>query len=405
MAESKITDTKEIEKHLNLFKASKLLVSVKVGEAQSQRELEGNLKEVTEYTATIKFSTQVDIKENQGEVSITRGNHIYWAICTFERVYENEAIVIFPQGMEIRVKRKHKRAMVEDKVFVNFSILEMPKSIHKEDISKTSPQLSSLYKELHKPVPDIKKIIPHIVNELKNFSPTNELKLYKEGEEITGRAALLKNYKMPLFIQNTQDSKHYLKNFPNIKVMSYNNFFKQLIEQGMDEEERKKEILKIMAVDRKNNLISYIYSPIVLFNEVIGHIFAGVVGDNSKIFRENDLFFVMALCDIISEAFAKSKIFHLEEEGAFESDIKNISAGGMLVILKDQYILKYLTVDSKLKLNLRFLSNSDENKIITQGKILRFDIGKHQTYMAVKFTELKWNEIDFINKYINNISA
>lgn len=107
------------------------------------------------------------------------------------------------------------------------------------------------------------------------------------------------------------------------------------------------------------------------------------------------------MAEVISEAFVKTKLFQLKSAGSISADVINLSAGGSLIEVNDQYVMKFIRPNTKLNLTLKITDVSGKTHEYKCGaKVLRVMNAEGKNRVAIKFLELRWNEQDAVDKTV-----
>ncbi len=395
MSENVITDPKEIENLYQSFRTKKVEVTLRY----ELKEYNAQIYRVSHVSITLFYKGDIPETIDYIEMSTTMAGAVFFATCRVVNISSGEITLSYPEQLEKRIKRKYKRVNTKGDVYLKFHVIssfdeKLDFTDHQQHLP---PQFMAVAKELEQPVPDIKRIFSLLAQELKKKASLFDIKLYRPNESYPKRVEILKEFKKIIFIENVRDSKAYLKNHQNIKAVSFLPYIHQLKADGKGDQDIRDELITIMKEDIKTTAISYICSPIMLFGQVIGHVFLGVTGGSYSIFRDHDLYFVQSSCEIISEALAKSRLNKLDTGDNFDVIALDLSAGGLSMQFADQFILKHLSADTKLRMVLKVIDK--EIKVV--GKIIRIDREGDEAEVAIKFTEIRWNDQENVDKYVN----
>lgn len=319
----------------------------------------------------------------------------------FVPVYKNDGRTItigIPDFLENRSIRKYPRTYVNDEVYCRFNIIADVSLEREINTASAPPKLATIYFELQKNVPDIKKVLAMVGAEIKKISMKSEIKLHKEGDNFPEEISLVKKHKLPFWIMDTANPKNYIKEIPTADIINYNQYFKEKMKEGWQESKIREELVKREAKYKKQGLGSVIVCPVKLFDNVIGHISVITLSQDTRKLRTNDVYYVNALADIISEALAKAKLFKLDTGTDYEIPVINISAGGAYLEVNSQYIIKFLHEMMHLKASFKF-----SGKIVDAiCEIRRIDFIGETVRLATKFIEISTQDQDFLEEYVKN---
>lgn len=388
-----ITDYAEVEKQLNKFRGTRAHCEMEI----LGKTYEGTITSVSDITLSIHYKGLIPVAATFVEVSITSGHTIYSFRTSILDIHESEVTMSAPTELRVLVKRKYKRVNIEDDREAKLEFTVVSGSGMGADSSKVVPKYAQIFQELSKKVPNIKTIVQLIMQQLREYADKFDIRLYKKGDNFSIPEEIIKTLGETVYIRNTRDRTSYLSTtIP--KVISLGAYLKHLKEQNKNDDYIKGVMFKTISEDQKKGVRSYIFSPITLFGEVIGHIY---VANLSKEFNDQNVYITISMAEIISEAFVKTKIFQLESAGAIKGEIINLSAGGALIEINDQYVMKFLHPHTKLKVSLEIKDVSEKlHTFNCSAKVLRVITNDEKNRVAIKFLELRWNEHDMIDKFI-----
>jgi hypothetical protein len=388
-----IEDSFEIDKLMNKFKGTRTIIDFEVG----GKFYQGTFKEVTDITTTIHFKGKIIENTTFVEVNITSGLTIYNFRSSILDLQDNELVISTPTVMRTLVKRKYKRVDLNesDEATLEFTVASGDAS--QKTSGKVSPKYAQIHQELSKKIPDIKKIVQLIYAQLKTYADEFEIELYREKKK-TLPVQIIKELKETYYVKDIKERRAYMTTHSLPKVVCLGTYLKYLNEKGQSQDDIKKIMLSAFAEDQKKKIRAFMYSPITLFGDVIGHIY---VGNFKSEFNDQDVFITINMAEIISEAFVKTKLFQLEEKGAIKGKIINLSGGGSLIEVNDQYVIKFIKSGTKLKTVLSLKDVSGKfHKFNCSAKVIRLETIEGTIHIGIKFMEMRWNEHDIIDKYV-----
>lgn len=388
-----IDDSLEIQKLLSKFKGTRTIVDFEI----SGKSYQGLLKEVSDVTISIGFKGIIVEAATFVEINIASGLTIYNFRSSILDLEDNEMILSTPSEMRTLIKRKYKRVKIESEDEANIEFTIISGEISATASGKVSPKYAQIHEELSKQTPDIKAIVHLIYMQLKTYADEYDINLYKKDEKFFLPVNIVKVLKETYFVRDIKDRKSYLSSaLP--KVVSLGSYLKYLTEKGQKEEDIKKIMISAISEDAKRGYRSYIFSPISLFGEVIGHIY---VGNMRTGFSDQNVYITINMAEIISEAFVKTKLFQLETKGTIKSKIINLSAGGALIEINDQYVIKFIKPNTRLKLHLQIKDVTGKlHDFNCSAKVIRIFFINGKIQIGIKFMELRWNEHDIIDKFV-----
>lgn len=316
-------------------------------------------------------------------------------------VYNNANRIITlgkPDFLENRSIRKYPRIYVNEEVFARFNIIadvSMDKGLN---TAGAPPKLATIYFELQKNVPDIKKVLAMVGEEIKKISLVSEIKIHKDEDKLPEEVLMVKEYKMPFWIADAANPKEYIKEIPTGDIINLNMFFKEKMNKGWQESKIREELVKKEQRYAKQGIGSFVICPIKLFENVIGHISIFTKAADPRKLRLTDVYYVKALADIVSESLAKARLFKLDTGADYDIPVINISAGGAYLEVNSQYIIKFLHELMHLKTSFKFSGKT----VDAISEIRRMDFIGESVRLALKFTEIATPDLDFLEEYVKN---
>lgn len=359
-------------------------------------ETNGMVIDFDQTTMTILFQGSFTPIGNKANIQFMIEGDYYFAFVDVVRCTEKQIVLRKPSFLENRSARKYPRTYVNGEVFARFNIISDLSVERDINTANAPPKLSKIYFELQKNVPDIKKVFAMIGAEIKNISSHSEIKLHKEGEKYPEEVSLVIKYKKPFWIMETADPKNYIKEIPANDVINFSSFFKEMKRAGWNDARIREEILKRQQRYNTQKIHSVAVVPIKLFENVIGHILTLASDQTARTLRQSDIYYLMALADIASEALAKARLFKLDTGSEYEIPVHNISAGGAYLEVNSQYIIKFLQESMHLKTGLKFSGKEIESI----SEIRRIDFIGESVRLAIKFIEMAAPDQEFIENFV-----
>lgn len=365
---------------------------------------------------TLEFKGQVSSFNSNNLHLVVKGNVIpkgekfhlqfmisgeyYFTEVETKKIQNKTIVVTMPLELEIRSIRRYPRAFVEGNVSARFKLLtnESAPSTTGTTTSGAPPKLAGIYFEMQKNVPDIKKVLAMVGKELNNLGPVSEIKLHKENEQYSEEIKLVIRYNKPFLVANSTNPKSYVSEFPANDMINYSAFLKELRKSGWNNDQLREAIITRQKTLLSQGIRSIMVVPIKLFDNVIGHILIKTMQNDPKELRISDVYYVMALADIVSEALAKGKLFNLNTGKDYDIPVINISAGGVYLEVNSPYINKFLHEDMKLQLDIKII----KKEIQTSAEIRRIDYVDKTVRLAIKFLQIDEESQKYIEEFVNH---
>lgn len=389
-----INDEDRIDKILHRVKSESRRITIRSGDKETHAAIttmDHRTLQLSPHGAFVPENTLLTI-------SFMIGGDSYVAHVTILSSAGGYLVVDKPETLENRIVRRTARIFVQGQLFSRFHIIPEENDHKDVNVSTAPPRLAPIFFELQRDIPDIRKILLMIGNELKTICPNTEIKLHKDGERLAEEVQLVQRFKKPFWISDTTNVKDFIKDIVSNDIFNYSLFFKEMKSTGADDQQVGAEIVHRQKRYAEAGIASIIVVPIRMFESVIGHISLVSLMPVIRNFRISDVYYVMALADIVSEALAKARLFKLDTGASFDIPVINIGSGGAYLAVNSQYIIKFLNVRMRLGLDLNIM-----NRVIeTVSEIRRIDFSGDAANVALRFIQVKPDDQVLIDQYIRS---
>jgi len=369
-------------------------------------EIKGMVSAINLQTIEIFLSSELPTFIKKVNLDFSFGIESFFCSCKVVSRNKKNVILEKPNQIQNRSLRKHPRIWLteNDAVFARFNILTNNTRNVTETVS-APPKLATIYFELQKNVPDVKRILGMVGEEIKKISTSNEVVLHKknmkvgiETKQLIDAVKLVLKTKKSFLIEEIVDLRDMLKKSKNDEILNLFSLYLDKESSGMNSEDSKKYIVEKFQVMKNLKISSFGIVPIMLFNNVIGHIVASTTEESMKSLKMTDLYYLKALADVISESLAKARLFKIDTGGEFDLPVLNISLGGAYLVINSQHIVKYLHEGILINVCMKF-----KNYVIeTQAEVRRISYNKDSVGIGIKFTKMKNEPSEILKKFIGN---
>lgn len=400
MADERIIEKDKIREVLRSLRLDKIPMEV----SKLQLTISGTIARTAENSFTLLYYGYIDIlKQSEYQLSAQKGENLYKMNCKLLSHGEKELTFENPEVIQVFTQRKAQRVKTERILFSKFKILHdwdknIDEAMH-QDVTKPQ-QLQEIYQELYTTVPNIKKILLLCRREIDKISDQMDIQIYKEEPPSSFQVRLLREFREALFVADTNNPRSYVEPYENFGFMSYN---RALMQKSKDQAAEAKEIIKKMVIaDREKNLKSYIYVPVVLSREVVGHVYtARTLSSEYPVFSTNDVYYVKSVADIVSEALIKARLFRLESGSELNVKVEDISLTGCLLVIDDPYIMKFMHQGVMVQVSFGF----PDRIVEIRGEIRRVFSEDNKMKVGIHFAPLRRGTEEFLQKYIKMLQA
>ncbi|PJZ68030.1 hypothetical protein CH373_18190 [Leptospira perolatii] len=326
-------------------------------------------------------------------------------------LYQFEVVIIEYWADHIRIKipselqaaafRKNIRVAVDD-LFMNYVILYRSLSGGERELGKNlyvEQRFFHLMKEIKKDNPSIKLINFMATEYIVGVSKDYNLVFYKAEGKTDFLERFMSEYNGTVYVSDCSLIKNYIGEENDEYLDNFRKAYMSMVSekgQGVADqffrEMQKEEV--------RNFMISYVITPIRLFNEVIGYIRVySTAMDKFSISRQQALY-VQELGEILT--YALTKVYIRQENyksSKAATRILDISMNGLLFEIEDERTFHYLKKHNIIKM---FVPMS-ERTLVLRGEVVRFmefDNGKF--HCGVNFFDSNPDDMVFLQDYIFN---
>jgi len=308
--------------------------------------------------------------------------------------------VPIPEKIENFKTRNSTRVNVNNRISLKFSIIKETKNTENNDTVKKSGILRTAYTELTKDKIDMVRIFSLVRSELLKITNNVIMKMNAKQEKLSKDFEIIQDFQKPLYLENANDLTSYLTVYNDIDYITYSPYFKFLKNNIIDQDKIKSILIKLRNNDLQNKRISYATYPIIVFGSVVG--FIKLISNEPYIIKLIQEKIIKECVDLLSETIVKNYLFNLDAKQDFTMRAVNLSENGLLFIAKDKNLLKYLTINTRLKIVMKL----DNNEIIDlTGSVKRINNHVAGKEIAIEFVNLKSMTKKKILTYLDTIHS
>lgn len=292
-------------------------------------------------------------------------NILYEFEVPIDEFFEEGCLIRIPAFLQSTARRGDRRLYVDD-MFMRFIIIYNPLFGKRGTGQFIEARYPNIVNELKKDEPDLHMINRVLTQELHKISPNYEIVFYTEKTKRGIMESLVEQSQKTLFISNTSNLESYFTSYMPGGMINYHAEYTHMMRYG-DEEDAAREFESIRQQDTHNFMTAYTCAPLMIFDEVVGHVFL-----NSTVFDRLPLdadsaMQVDLLVRLLNYAMSKTVIARSYFRHTY-SRIVNISRSGLLFELNNRIIFDYLTFHDRLKM----VFNIRHHQLAMRGTISRF---------------------------------
>ena len=295
-------------------------------------------------------------------------------------LYQFEVIIEDIRGSIVKIKipselqaaemRNYRRVLVDD-LFMDFVILFKSfrggiyvtgDNIHAER------QFTHLFREIKKDNPDLKLMNLILTDYITNVSHEYDIIIYKDGDENEILKGIFSKNHKSIFIEDCAIIENYYSESKNPNFMSYRDLYLEKVEKE-GEYKSQKFFEKLQKSELRNFMVSYIISPLTLFDQVIGHIKVYTTAMDKHILTLFHAEYIHEMTEIASYGFTKISIRGNNFNTLYTNTrIIDISISGLLFEITDENLYNYLVKHNTIKMYIPI----GRKTLTLSGEIIRY---------------------------------
>ena len=302
--------------------------------------------------------------------------------------FEVPIIDIGPDTVSIKIpayiqsaKRRKNRRIWADDMYMRWIIAYQPLFGRRGTGQILEARYPHIVAELRRDEPDL-YLINHIVTEeLARIAPAFEIKFYPENYRRNLMETMIAQEQKTFYLKEVGASETYYKAQRTYGLINFNREYRQLLRTG-SEEEAAKHFEKMQQEDMHQHLANYVCAPLMIFDAVIGHIYAYTTVFDRGVLSEDQALQIDMLSQLMNYAMSKTVIARSYLRHTF-TRVVNISMGGLLFELNNRTIFDYLTFHDHLKMQIQIR----HHLMHLTGEITRYYPIKDGFNVGVQFYE------------------
>lgn len=306
----------------------------------------------------------------RGRIVFEVNNQVFTFEIVFTESIKSRVIFRIPTELQSVHHRANKRINCDD-LFMNFIILYRGIEGGSRRVGNyyfSESRFRHLIQEIKKDDLNLELINLMMVDYIRTVSRDFEILLFKDKSSDVLRD-ILKKEKKTIFIENCNDMNHYVEDtrYPEL-LTNYREYYMQLLAEN-DPIHAMDFLAELQQSERRNFFVSYLYSPIILYDDTIGYIKVFTTAMDQYQISENQALFIHELSEIISYAYTKVSIKEKKyDKMNVTTKIVDISLTGLLFEIDDEKMYNYLKKHNRLKM----LIPIGNHKLNINGHIVRF---------------------------------
>ncbi len=324
-------------------------------------------------------------------------NKYYSFLSNIEK-FEREILSIYlPNKMKYFQNRKYPRVQLDD-LFIRFNIADSIYDIATEQGIDIIDRYKYFFDEITKDTPSLKLLYEMLIAEVKKVGSDFSVKMlyHKNFNEYTIFEKIMLEERKSILIEDTSKLDAYIKQIQNPFLTNLYNYYSKRKEE-VEGFTAFLEIENIRKNDSKESLVSYVISPIYIYDQCIGYLRI-----NTTQFQKYRILLVLAnnisrVCSLFSYGLTRIKVYK-DYWKPYSTGVRvlNISMTGLLMEISDAVIFEYLKKQKMIKMLIPYM----QDEIETYGEIVRFFSKNGIFYIGVSFMKYIQSDILKLEEYI-----
>ncbi|MBE7413220.1 MAG: DUF1577 domain-containing protein [Leptospiraceae bacterium] len=313
---------------------------------------------------------------------------------------KNEIVSItIPTELQSAQQRKNKRVSCDD-LFMNFIILFRSLRGGMRDAGEAisaESKFPHLMREVKEDSPNLRLINLMMVDYIHKVSSEYEILFFKDKKENPLIKKILLDSKKSVYVHDCWSIDSYINKMNNPLLTNYHSEYLSLLEE-IGEENAGVFFQELVKKESREFLVSYIVSPIYLFEELTGYLKVFTTAMDKYTITEQQALYFHELSELISYAFTKIAI----KEERFNklntsTKIVDISIGGLLFEIEDETLFRYLRKHNKIKMFIPI----GELTLNINGEIVRYlTKGDNVFHLGVNFFSSNPDDLKNLENYL-----
>lgn len=306
--------------------------------------------------------------------------------------------ISIPTELQSAEMRKHRRIIVDD-LFMNFIILF--KSFRggeyvSGDNINAERRFTHLFREIKKDEPSLKLINLMITEYIFKISSEYDIKFYHTETENDTIFNLLSEDNRSLFVSNCSDFNSYIEEFQHDRLKNFRVLYNTMCENsGQEYADMFFDELRMNEI--KDFIVSFIISPITLFDRVIGYVKVYTTAMDKHILTTYHAEYIHEMMELASYGLTKIAIKGTSFNMLYtNTKIVDISISGLLFEIYDSNLFSYLKKHNIIKMFIPV----DEKTLAINGTITRYKQVDDTYQLGVSYAASNPDDMKILENYI-----
>ncbi len=328
-------------------------------------------------------------------------NSLYQFEVIIYKVIKDRILFYLPLHIQYISRRKYPRFYPKNLyVMLNIEYISLFSQTKYEQ--QFQQQFMIISNELKKINPDIRMITRILLTDIYKISSNFQIMFFKKNETPKSIDWLVKQLfaiKKTIYIENVESINSYFNPIQNVLFTNFERIYKMML-RTKTEEDVIHYFENIRKNDLRNQINSYIISPIFVFDSIFGYLYLeSSFTERRRIYLE-DAIKVCIITKVLGYALTK-KIIHDEYFLEAKIEVKNISLSGILLKITSPTLFDYLIENDILRIKIII-----KNRVIECISIIvrMFSISENEYYIALEFLEFLDDSFSLLENYLYSLS-
>lgn len=307
---------------------------------------------------------------------------------------EDDLLILkIPAYIQSAKRRKYRRIRVDD-MFMRWGILYQPLYGTRGTGQILESRYTSLVDEVKRREPDLYLINRIVTEQIERISPQFEVKFYPKDYRRNLMEEMIAAEQKTFFLRDVQDIESYYKNQRLRGLINYNKEYRDRL-RTESEEDVVKFFEKKRHDDMYDMLANYVCAPLMIFDDVIGHIYVYSTVFDRRLISSDDAEHIDLLAQLLNYAMSKTVLARSYSRHTF-TRIVNISMGGLLFELTNKTVFDYLTYHDHLEMHIQMR----HHMMHLHGEITRYFPTKDGFNIGVNFYDAGPDDYRVLENFI-----
>ncbi|EQA38562.1 PF07614 family protein [Leptospira inadai serovar Lyme str. 10] len=335
----------------------------------------------------------------RAKISFEILNILYQFEVVILQFWEDHVRIKIPSELQAAAFRQNLRVAVDD-LFMNYVILYRSLTGGERELGKNlyvEQRFFHLMKEIKKDHPSLKLINVMATDYILGVSRDYEIEFYGPGNDGGFLGRFIKEFNTTVYIPDCSLIMNYIGEGKEEGLENFRSGYLQMI-QAEGQAKADAFFRDMQKEEVRNFMISYVVTPVRLFNDVIGHIrvFSTAMDKFSIVLQQ--ALYIQELGEILT--YALTKVYIRQENyktARAATKILDISMNGLLFEIEELRTFNYLKKHNIIKMFVPIA----ERDLVLRGEVVRFlEISEHRYQLGVNFFDSNPDDMVYLQDYI-----